>query len=68
MPGRKQLLAELDSEVVVEFKIELLRESLTYRDWLDRRVREYIAERDVSRANAGRSRKRLKAGPKGYKA
>lgn len=68
MPGRKQLLAELDSELVVEFKIELLREGLTYRDWLDRRVREYIAERDAARARAGKPRKRLKVELKGDKA
>lgn len=57
MPQRVQLNAGIDSELVKALKIRLIQDDLSYRAWLDQRIREYVGK---SRASPKQRRKRLK--------
>lgn len=37
----KQLLAEVDPALVKKLKVKLARDGQTYRQWLEKRIREY---------------------------
>ncbi len=42
MSKRSQILAELDTVLVKALKKTLIDDGLTYRAWLEQRVREYV--------------------------
>ncbi len=39
---RKQLLVELDPAMIKRLKKRLIDDELTYRAWVERRIREYL--------------------------
>ena len=45
MSQRSQILAEIDTNLVKALKKRLIDDDLTYREWLDRQIRKYLADK-----------------------
>ncbi len=45
MSQRSRILAEIDTNLVKSLKKRLIDDDLTYREWLDQRIREYLADK-----------------------
>jgi len=56
-----QLLAEMDTALVKALKKRLIDDGLTYRAWLEERVREYVYGKGPSPARERRTPSRIRS-------
>jgi hypothetical protein len=44
--GKKSLNAKIDDELHKKLRMQLLKDDLTYKDWLVKKIKEYIGKNE----------------------